>query len=65
MIFEFVVGLFISTLEKIVEKRQEKGKSNKFLKKAFSQEMQARVAKAYEAYAMTAIELQDELENEG
>ena len=65
MIFEFVVGLFISTLEKIVEKRQEKGKSNKFLKKAFSQEMQARVAKAYEGYAMIAIELQDELENEG
>lgn len=61
MIFDIAISLFVSLLEKAVEKRQEKGKSNKFLKKAFSPETQEKVAKAYQSYATIAIELEDEL----
>ena len=64
MIFEIAISLFTSLLEKAVEKRESKGKNNKFLKKAFSEETQEKVAKAYQAYAMIAIELEDELEPE-
>jgi hypothetical protein len=65
MFLQIALNILTSALESIVQKRQEKGKSNKLLQKAFSEETQMKVAKAYESYMMLAIELQEELEDEG
>ena len=61
MIFDIAITLFVSLLEKAVDKRKQNGKENKFLKRAFSEETQEKIAKAYQLYAITAMELEDEL----
>lgn len=62
IMFEFALGLAIKQLEKAIEKRKEKGKANRFLKKAFSAATQEKVQMFTEIYFTAAIELEDELE---
>jgi len=59
--FDLAVTLLISIIEKQVQKSRDKGKPMKALKKIFSEEAQEKVAAFYEAYTMTALELEDEL----
>lgn len=64
MYFEIILDIFTSLIEKAIERRKKKGKSNKFVQKVFSQEAQEKVMKAFHAYVTMADELEDELDNE-
>lgn len=59
--FEIALTLAISVLEKVIERRKEKGKPNRAFKKIFTEKVNQSIAKLYQAHSLALIEFEDEL----
>ncbi|MCH2216607.1 MAG: hypothetical protein MK076_00770 [Flavobacteriales bacterium] len=62
--FEIALTLASSVLEKVIEKRREKGKPNKAFKKIFTEKVNEAIAKLYQAHTHVLIEFEEELQND-